>query len=153
MAKNFSRRASDGRRSRWRNHAANIRDGELASMQSYAGGVAGTSALDDAPEAIPKPIPTAAPKPLFSPNQVVGALIICKANIVYNPFINRSEVQYLIRCRNGDYRLIGETGLLKTLGGDQKQAGRTETPLAPVVQHERLLLPAPRIAGLLPATV
>jgi hypothetical protein len=152
MAKNFSRRASDGRRSRNRRYAANIRDGELAAMQGYAGSVAGTSALNHAPEAIPKPTPPAAPKPLFSPNQVVGALIICKANIVYNPFINRSEVQYLIRCRNGDYKLIGETGLLQTLGGDQKQAGRTETPLTQS-SSERLLLPAPRIAGLLPANV
>lgn len=153
MAKNFSRRASDGRRSRNRRYAANIRDGELASMQSYAGGVAGTSALDEAPKPQPKPTPTGPIKPLFSPNQAVGDVIVVKSNIVYNPFINRSEVRYLIRCRNGDYQLIGETGLLQTLGGDQKQAGRTETPLAPVVQHERLLLPAPRIAGLLPANV
>lgn len=151
MARNVTRRASDGRRSPQRKYSATVRDGNLAylRMLQWEARSDGTAALQPSAPEIRQPEPFA-----FRVGQHIGHsnnIIVLKQIRTYNLGIFKEARAYLLEYQ-GSRIIIQEPRLLDILADDSRRGREPETPHPTKLAGIPLLPAPPAPVALLTAT-
>lgn len=151
MARNVTRRASDGRRSPHRRHAASVRDGNLAFLRMLQ-----WEARSDGTAALQPPVPESRqPEPfMFEVGQRIGhskSVIVLKQIRTYNLGIFKEVRAYLLEYK-GSRLILEEPRLLDILADDSRRGREPETPHPTKLAGIPLLPAPPTPVALLTAT-